>query len=61
MAHALGDTLLLIAHADLEHPLPWEISIEIEQMLNSNPFTEVFVQRMYCGRKWLCLNYTCPR
>lgn len=29
MACALGDILLLVAHADLEHPLPWEISMEI--------------------------------
>lgn len=51
MALALCDTLLLIAHADLEHPLPWEISMEIEQVLNPNPFTEIFVQCMCCGTK----------
>lgn len=51
MAHALGEILLLNAHADLEHPLLQETSMETEQKLNPNPVTEVFVQYFCCGRK----------
>lgn len=51
LAHALGEILLLNAHADLEHPLLQETSMKIEQNLNPNPVTEVFVQQFCCGRK----------
>jgi len=49
MAHALDEILLLSVHADLEHPLLQEKSMEIEQ--NLNPVTEDFVQYFCCGRK----------
>lgn len=44
MAHALGDILLLIAHADLEHPLPWEIPTELSKCL-----IQIHLQRFLCS------------